>query len=86
MGLVYMGLVGRGDWAVTGLRNHGEILIAEACYLLCVGSWGLGVCAESLVSVRRACTHAGGAEGLCVMLCEVRSRVCVRGRKGRCGL
>ena len=54
MGLVYMGLVGRGEWAVTGLRNHEEILIGEACYLLCVGSWGLGVWAESLVRVGRA--------------------------------
>ena len=40
MGLVYMGLVGRGEWAVTGLRNHGEILyLKHATYFV----WGVGV-------------------------------------------
>ena len=35
MGLVYMGLVGRGEWAVTGLRNHGEILyLKHATYFV----------------------------------------------------
>ncbi len=46
----------------------------------------MGVCAESLVSVRRACTHAGDVWGLFVMACEVWSRVRVRARKGWCGL
>ena len=40
MGLVYVGLVGRGEWAVTGLRNHGKfLLLKQATYFV----WGVGV-------------------------------------------